>query len=209
MKMKSLFPLLIYILIFTDSNSQTPAADLFWKGSENLSKGNYKQAISNLNQAIELNPSNYLSYLLRGNAKEGLKDFRGAITDYTKAIDVQSERHPKPSALPYYSRGNAKNALKDYVGAISDYSKAIEFDPQDYMAYVNRGVAKESIKDFKGAIADYTKSIELNPKDIIAYKNRGLAKWNLGLKNDACLDFSKAGELGDDEAYEIIKERCQ
>jgi tetratricopeptide (TPR) repeat protein len=64
-------------------------------------------------------------YYYRGKAKYPLKDYRGAIQDYSKAIELDPEY-----AHAYYYRGNAKVNLKDYRGAIQDYSKAIELDPK-------------------------------------------------------------------------------
>lgn len=63
-------------------------------------------------------------------------------------------------------------------------------------------------EDSRGAIADYNKVIQQNPKHTQAYYNRGLSKMILNDKNGACLDWSKAGELGDPDAYDLIKKYC-
>ena len=64
-------------------------------------------------------------------------DYQGAITEYTKAIEI------KPNyVMAYYNRGIAKDMLSDYRGAIADYTKAIEINPQDASTYFNRGKAK-------------------------------------------------------------------
>ena len=66
--------------------------------------------------------------------KDDLKDYNGAIADYTKAIELNPNY-----ANAYYNRGISKHNLKDYNGAISDYNKAIEIDPNYANAYYNRG----------------------------------------------------------------------
>ena len=43
--------------------------------------------LQDLNKAIELNPNNANAYINRGNAKKKLQDYKGAIADYTKAIE--------------------------------------------------------------------------------------------------------------------------
>lgn len=58
-----------------------------------------------------------------GNSKLQLKDYIGAIADYSKAIELKPD-----NADAYYNRGNSKILLKDYNGAITDYSKAIELN---------------------------------------------------------------------------------
>jgi Flp pilus assembly protein TadD len=74
--------------------------------------------------------------------------------------------------------------------------------------YNTRGWSKYSLDDFKGAFVDFKKAIELNPNDSESYRGRGLAKLELGDKDGGCLDLSRAGELGDEKAYDVIKEYC-
>ena len=81
-----------------------------------------------------------------GYAKYVLGDNKGAIEDYSKAIDMNPQY-----AGTYCNRGVAKYALRDYDGAIRDFSKAIDASPSDEMAYYNRGVSKDELNDFKGA----------------------------------------------------------
>ena len=85
----------------------------------------------------------------RGNLK-------GAIADWTKAIDI----YPR-YAHAYYNRGIAKRLLDDYEGAISDYSKAIALNPNYYQAYTNRGIVLEIVGDLKGACKDWKKAVDL------------------------------------------------
>src|SRR5271166_2035949 len=69
--------------------------------------------------AIELKPDAE-AYYNRGNVKQAKGDSDGAITDYSKAIELKPD-----FAEPYYNRGVAKQAKGDFDGAIADYSKAI------------------------------------------------------------------------------------
>jgi len=76
-------------------------------------------------------------YLKAGNTKYELKDYKGALQDYNKAIELNTNY-----AYAYYNRGIAKYELKDYSGAIQDFTKAIELDPNYAVTYYNRGAAK-------------------------------------------------------------------
>jgi tetratricopeptide (TPR) repeat protein len=71
-------------------------------------------------------------YLNRGNAKAKFQNYTGAITDYTKALEL----NPK-FAGAYYNRGIAKSDLQNFTGAIDDYTKAIEINPKHEHAYIN------------------------------------------------------------------------
>ena len=80
-------------------------------------------------------------YFDRAYEKGENGDYYGAISDYTKAIEI------KPSESAYYNRGWSKGKLEDYYGAISDYTKAIEINPSE-KAYYNRGWSKGKLEDY-------------------------------------------------------------
>ena len=98
-------------------------------------------------------------YFKLGNQKLDSEDYKGAISDFTKAIKINPQYGDA-----YYNRGLAKENLKDFEGAISDYTEAIEIYPKGVDAgdaYHGRGYAKEMLKDFEGALSDYTKATKL------------------------------------------------
>ena len=102
-------------------------------------------------------------YFTRAFEKHKLKDFKGAIADYSKAIEI----NPRNYGV-FYNRAECKREIEDFQGAINDNSKAIEINPRMSQAYNNRGFIKSKLGDFKGAIDDYKKVIEINPKDQLA-----------------------------------------
>jgi hypothetical protein len=158
-----------------------------------------------------------LEYFTRGWAKgEELQWHKGAIEDYTKAIELCSNY-----AFAYYRRGVTKQKLNDFKGSIEDYTKFIEVDPilddislqtnpiriigkheypisnpSSVSAYRARARSKEKLKDFKGVIADYSKAIEIDPKRMNDYYSRGWAKYYSNDMIGACQDARKANELG-------------
>jgi tetratricopeptide (TPR) repeat protein len=161
-----------------------------------------ENAIKYLTKAINLNPNNVFYIDSRAELRFDLKDYKGAIEDYSKAILLE------PKGNYYYYRGLSKFYLSDYRGAISDYTKAILIDSKTYSYYNSRGDAKFNIGDYKGAIADYSKVILLDPKNGEAYLSRGDAKIHIDDKTGACKDFNTAGKLGEDDAYDRINENC-
>jgi len=113
--------------------------------------------------------------------KNELKDYQGAIGDYTKAIEIFADFD-----LAYLNRGLVKIRIEDYYGAIADYNKAIEIGYVPISrVYAARGQAKVKLKDYYGAIADFNKVIELDAKlvsKIKAYQSKE------GLQNERGLD---------------------
>ena len=90
-----------------------------------------------LRQSYRIKPKRWYEPTTIEAAKYELKQYKEAIADYDKAIEL----NPK-DADTYYNRGAAKNHLKQHKEAIADYDKAIELDPKDADAYYNRGSKK-------------------------------------------------------------------
>jgi len=96
-------------------------------------------------------------YFYSGNTKYELKDYKGALQDYNKAIELNPNY-----ALAYYNRGVAKDKLKDYRRALQDYNKAIELNPNYALAYYNRGGAKIRLEQKNNGCLDLSKAGELD-----------------------------------------------
>ena len=128
------------------------------QGDKAFDKGNYQQSIRYYSAALE-QFENDSSYYHRGNAKIKLKDFQGAIDDYTKAIGINPN-----NASFYKNRASAKNELGDYQGAIPDFDKAITINPNNQTtrtSYKYRGVSKALVGDQNGACDDWRQATSL------------------------------------------------
>ncbi|MDP6321666.1 MAG: tetratricopeptide repeat protein, partial [Prochlorococcaceae cyanobacterium ETNP14_MAG_5] len=67
----------------------------------------------------------------RGVLKQRLKDNQGAISDYSKAIEINPE-----DAYAYSNRGNAKYESGDQQGACADWRKASSLGDKDAAGWV-------------------------------------------------------------------------
>ncbi len=139
---------------------------------------------------LTFNPISAEDYYNLGLAYYHQNDYKRAIADYDKAIQL------KPDYVEaYYNRGLA------YVGdpgrAIADYDKAIQLRPDYSDAYANRGLAYYNKGDYDRAIADYDEAIQLAPpgRGGVVYYVRGLAYERKGENDKAVADFKKAIEL--------------
>jgi tetratricopeptide (TPR) repeat protein len=114
------------------------------------------------------------AYSLRAWCKERQLDYNGAISDYSQAIQLDSENYNA-----YCDRGLVKLIIKDYSGATNDFEAALKIDADYYKAFFYRGRLKHELHDYAGAIFDFNKAIKLYPKDdkphSICYF-RGIAK---------------------------------
>ena len=135
-----------------------------------------------------------VSYLNRGFAYGDLGQPEKAISDYTKAIEINPNY-----GEAYYNRGIEYDNLKQRDRAIADYNRAIEINPNYNAAYSNRGNTFGKLGQWEKAISDYTRAIEIKPDYKEAYVNRGAAYGNLGQWDKAIDDYSKA--IGNDPDY--------
>ena len=111
------------------------------------------------------------SFFSSGEAKFKTNDYTGAITDYTKALEL----NPK-FAHAYLSRGFAKRSIGDTEGAKADFHKSIEIDPtpKDAGAYYDRALAKSALGDNNGALSDYRRAANHGDSNARAWlKNNG------------------------------------
>ena len=144
------------------------------------------------------NPGNIAAYGNRGIAKTQLGDYKAAISDHSKVIEIDSE-----NAKAYHDRGFAKEKSGDTDAALIDYNRGLGIDPTHAQLYHKRAVLRSHYRDYIGAIQDYTNAIkyfEHYESEVlvvihIAYIGRGLSKKNLGDVEGAICDYDMALEL--------------
>jgi serine/threonine protein kinase len=171
---------------------ETKAKEYLNSALAKKNEGNIQGAISDLTEAINLNPYEANAYRYRALAKNELGDHQGAIADYSKAI------HLSPDVDNYYDRGDVKQSIGDKEGAITDFTEVIRLKPEHTMlslAYYMRGLQKSDLEDETGAIADFTEAIRLKPDFDQVFVNRGLSKSELEDIRGAIADFSEAIQL--------------
>lgn len=197
--------------------------------NEKYDKGDYRGTIQDCTKAIELNDFPKIdernlenlvenTYYLRALAKEQIKDYAGRIADLTKAIDLNKKSaaiigviiHNK--FLLYRARGFEKYRLGDFRSALSDFDVAMTVKDyeRDPTTLYYKGLTYDSLKDYKSALK-YYQDAEFHYKENRRpnlYYYMGIVKIKLGQKVEGCKDLSTAGELGDKDAYEIIRQRC-
>ena len=183
----------------------------------------WKDDVSLWTYALQIE-SHSISHFNRGVARQELGNFGGAIEDYSRAIELNSdladayhnrgllrtkrgeyqdamndttraiELSPPGSPFPYNSRGLVKMALGDPMGAIEDYTRAIERFPAFPEAYLNRGIAHLARKEPESALNDFTAAVDHNPRYAEAHVHRGSLLLEEGQLDEAFNAFTKAIE---------------
>ena len=104
------------------------------------------------------NPENYYK---NGIEKYDIKDFVGALSDFTIAIEMKPD-----FAEAYFSRGLLYGKeFHKYSKAIKDFNKAIKLKTDYAEAYYNRGVTYRILDDIKKSCEDWHRAKELGYAD--------------------------------------------
>ena len=156
----------VYCLLFTACTGSSEA--FLDKAKEQLQKGNAKDAVGYLNQAIDKDPENFRAFNMRGAANFELKDYANALLDYEKAIKLAPKDYK-----PYFNRASVKMEKSDWEGALDDCTKAAEIQPDTAEIFVKRGMIHAALLKVPEAINDFDKALKLNPKETNALYNRG------------------------------------
>ena len=160
------------------------------RGSLAYERGDYKDAITDYDIAIDKDPNYAEAYYLRGLARGSLKQREESIVDFDEAIRLNSDY-----AEAYYERGRAKGNLERYEEAIVDFDEAIRLNSDYTEVYLLRGRAKGNLERYEEAIVDFTSTLRLDPKHTEAYYWRGRAKYSLKRYEEAIVDFDEAIHL--------------
>ena len=132
------------------------AAAFFSRGVIKRNLDRREEAVSDLNEAIRLNPNYAPAYMFRGMIKRSLDRPEEAISDLNEAVRLKPN-----SADPYTVRGMIKNSLDRPEEAISDLNEAIRLNPNYADAYMIRGMAKAALDKEEEARVDYQMALKL------------------------------------------------
>lgn len=170
----------------------------------------YPKAIINLSKYLETDKNNTDALFYRAMAKSELNDLYGAINDYDKIIELNSNYPIQVAkfATVYNNKAYSLVRLKKYQEALPFVEKALELDKTEWFIWDTRGEIYYNLANYDKSLKDLNKAIELKENDN-SYFLRGLVYIKLGQKEKGCKDLSKSGELGNTDAYEKIKINCK
>ncbi len=178
-------------------NTNKDARDFFLS----IAGKNYPLAISNVNKQIRLHPGREIWYILRGKLFDEKENFRAAISDYSKAIELTDLEY-KSNVLTY--RADSYSNVGMYDEAIADLSESISLDSLEAFTYANRGDVQRLKANYKGAIADFTKASEIDPCQAWFYYRRGWTYEIMREFENAINDYNVAITINKDYAYTYL-----
>ena len=114
------------------------------RGISRCHEEDYEAAISDFDQALQLNPKLADAYYNRGLAYTKLGQYQEAIEDYSEALEINPNW-----ADAYNNRGNADYKLGNHEKAIADYNQALSINPDFTEAHRNRDIAQGVLDEIK------------------------------------------------------------
>jgi tetratricopeptide (TPR) repeat protein len=134
----------------------------------------HDNSISNLAEAIKLNPDYVSAHSNLGVTYEKKGEYDKAKASYNQAIASNQAIKLKPDDAKAHIRlGNAYSGIGDYDRAIELYNQAIKLKPDYAVAHHNLGNTYARKGDYDKAIASYNQALELKPDDASAHNGLG------------------------------------
>lgn len=194
----------------TQKNENTDATLNFAQiAMQHFQNQEYALAVSNFSKYLETDENNTDVIMWRAMAKGELKDYYGAISDYDKVIELNSNYPMQYNkiGMVYNNKAYTYVKQKEYKKALPFVEKALELDKSDWHFWDTRGEIYLNLGQYDNAISDLDKAIKIE-KHYNSYYLRGLAQIKKGNKEKGCKDLSKSGELGNADAYDEINKNC-
>jgi tetratricopeptide (TPR) repeat protein len=183
-------------------NAYYHRAILFWEEKR------YKDAIVDLTKAINILLRNDIYYTgtdlecppteqlrkLRAECYLRIKDYRNAITDYSKILETDYDNET------LFSRGKCSYFLNNWDDALADLRLVAKNDPYQHEAFYLCGEINFELLKYENAIEDFTKSISLLLNNVKAYIRRAWAYCQIGCVTEALKDLATAKDLDPENA---------
>src|ERR1035437_4190804 len=158
-------------------------------GLMNAGAGQYREAVVQLQRAVELEPGNESAAIGLASALE----HEGAIDDAERAYQRVVDSHPQ-SYFAYNSMGGFFYRRSDYEKAIQMFQKVTQLAPEGYVGYLNLGGTYNDVGRFLEAIEPLKKSVALRPS-YGGYTNLGTSYLGLHRMNEAAASYQEAVKL--------------
>jgi tetratricopeptide (TPR) repeat protein len=111
----------------------------------------YRSGVRSLTRAIALGPKFGPAYALRASSFTDLKEYRQAVRDYDRVLQLTSE--PEAVRTAHNDRGLAKASLGEYRSAVEDFTKSIAIGCEGLCgSYENRADVYIKLRDYPKAM---------------------------------------------------------
>ncbi|MEM9951901.1 MAG: tetratricopeptide repeat protein [Chloroflexota bacterium] len=210
---------------------QTSSLMLFYLGILHQKFKNFDDAIQIHSKYIASNRSDPSAYSFRAYSYQRLGKYRQALSDYDKAISLQTDyelaltnrcllylEHFKDydKALQdaerlieldktrgYQLRASIFARQEKFDGAFGEYHRLLNKHPDNHLALNARAWLYAYVGDYDNALQDAERAVSLSPKSSYHYGTCGQVKWLLGNYKEALADFQQGYELEKEPVFKL------
>jgi tetratricopeptide (TPR) repeat protein len=157
--------------------------------------GQFEEAMSCFDKALEIDPKNVRAWISRGNLFLDQKLFNEAISCYNKAIEIE------PGNKKYwYNIGFALQKSDKFEESLEYFNYSLKIDPKYVKALTAKGSSLSQLSRYEEALLCVDKALEINPEYVDALREKGVALDELNKKEEALIFFDKAIEISPENA---------
>ena len=161
-------------------------------------------ALADLHHAMQFRPENAEIYYTIGKAFTNSLQFETAITNFTKAISIDSNY-----AEAFNDRAYVNFRLNKFDSAMKDCNRAIALNQLYLNAYYNKGMIYYEERKSDSAIKEFDTTLNLANNFYFGHFYRGMAKLQKKDLKGACEDWQESVKLGFSMAQDTIKKYCK
>jgi tetratricopeptide (TPR) repeat protein len=166
------------------------AIGFFARGLARRRLGDHAGALSDFDQAIQLQPAYPIALMERALLWKTEGNRTAALTD----LNEVSRLRPDWSRA-YYLRGTLWLDQHDDGKAMADFNAAVRLTPKAAPPLMGRAEVWERKHDHDKALADYSSAIAAEPNYAMAYADRANVWWRKGDYPQALADYTTAVDL--------------
>jgi tetratricopeptide (TPR) repeat protein len=183
-------------------NSVMSAIELHNRATTYIHLRMYDVALSDLNKAIELAPTDFEIYTVRGALNIKVDNIEQAFMDLNRAIELNPEFAPA-----YANRYSIYTHDGKYQEAMADINEAIRLRPNESEYWHNRAALFHDLGDLDKSEQDLTQAIQLDPLNAEHYRARCRIFAKTNRQNQALADITRAislNPLSEDLTYRSV-----
>ena len=201
--MKILYILLVITLLSCNRKDEKKSFYYSSQSDTLLLRGEYDEAETAINRAIELDENNYVAYNNLGVLEMHHNRSKEVILHaFLRSISIKPDYQ-----IGLFSLANYFLEIKDYSNSLQYCTRYLEIinnhdELTDNIAHIwaIRGECKNHLGEYESSLDDLRHAIGLNPMDAGAYKELGSSLRNLHKFDEAIKNYSKAIEVRPDYA---------